>query len=96
MIPINWAEWLVTIAIGFGACIVSWATRYVSRTCLVKDILALRKIDRARTSSAERSSLKGSMKGSMAGVSMRIPVPQSMSMKTVSKDTGTKVHPITY
>ena len=90
MVPLNWAEWLVSIAIGFGACIVSWATRFVSRTCVHQDILALRKLDRARTSSGLNSSSgTQSLKGSMHGVSMRVP----MGMKMGSKDDS-KVYPI--
>lgn len=29
--PLDWAEWLITIAIGFSTCIISWLVRFFTR-----------------------------------------------------------------
>ncbi|GAX78699.1 hypothetical protein CEUSTIGMA_g6137.t1 [Chlamydomonas eustigma] len=45
VVPLSWQEWLVCIAVGFGSCVVSWITRFISRNmaCSSRDILLLRK-----------------------------------------------------
>ena len=51
-VPLNWAEWLVCIAVGFGTCIVSWATRWISRNVALNGgVLSLRKADHHKTRS---------------------------------------------
>ena len=30
--PLDWIEWLVTIAIGFSTCIISWLVRFFTRS----------------------------------------------------------------
>ena len=56
---------------GFGTCLISWATRWVSRNMTISgDVLALRKIEPRKTSSGRSASgrhLTGSMRGAGAG-----------------------------
>ena len=70
-VPLTWGEWLVCIAVGFGTCLISWATRWVSRNMTISgDVLALRKIEPRKTSSGRSASgrhLTGSMRGAGAG-----------------------------
>ena len=74
-VPLTWGEWLVCIAVGFGTCLISWATRWVSRNMTISgDVLALRKIEPRKTSSGRSASgrhLTGSMRGAGAGGSLR-------------------------
>lgn len=68
VIPIDWAEWLITIAVGFGSCIVSWATRFVSRAWKSEiNVLALRNVQRAKTASG-RHHVEGVGSGKHDGV----------------------------
>lgn len=44
VIPLDWHEWLVSFAVGFLTCIVSWIIRFVSRNCGWNgDVLMLRR-----------------------------------------------------
>lgn len=89
--PLDWIEWLATIAIGFSTCIISWLVRFFTRAIDWGNIDILR-VRRGRRGMSGRGGSGRTMSGRTA--SGRYVDGRTTSGRTGSGRTVNRISPV--